>query len=730
MNQPSSKRDTSRITRRQRTTSAVRRSTLELVRIYVASSAYSAAKETLEQLPTNGWDEEAHLLRAETLIGMGELTEATRVLGTVSIPRTERFERKGRVRPRHGQAASTPVRLAKKPASNRPMTRRQHLDLWRFLLQLRVLHRTARYDQVLQLGRAFLGTGAFADNTLLARVATVIAQSMMAVRRPSEARDLYEDVLDLYKRIHSKEGVADTLLGLANSHLLDCHWDEADALYQECRYRYEELGQSDKAIASMINLGILRAKRGDLTGGRFLLEQAQNRCDELGKSTRALSINLGLAMVLNRLGQYAAARERIRSVLAVARPSRKLREVGLALEFLGEGYLGEGRLEKAGRTLSLGLRIASKVSPRGDIVFEIRRRLADLARQTGNLENARVLANEADADARDYGDEFERAAIQRVLAEIDLDTGDLISSRRRCELAAEMLDRLGETIERAQVRSVLRELDQAEGIEIAKVPPLTQQTVSPLPTEERSNVRDLTCHREGDHLTKDDLRLARALGIVTRNRSLLQTLILAQKVAPLPVSILVFGEPGSGAERIARLVHEWSLRDGLYIPLHCSDAPARLLESEVFGSSTAPGGLLAASEGGTLFLDQVNELAPSVQNRLLSLYESGKAVTTRIVSVVRSNPKGRSTVGLHDGLKHHLGQVVLEIPPLRERPEDIPDQVELLLEQARRRYGKEIPTPPQSWIDECRCHDWPGNLAELRQVVENYVAGQRETAAE
>src|SRR5690606_22715079 len=128
---------------------AERKVMLELARIYVSSSASTAALETLDRLPRNGWDEEARLLRAEALIGLGNFAEAESLLGAPLLPEL-------RTSPSPAPAVSRGALQLGGPR-RRPLSRVERFGLWRFLLQMRVLHRTGRSEQVLGLGRAFFG---------------------------------------------------------------------------------------------------------------------------------------------------------------------------------------------------------------------------------------------------------------------------------------------------------------------------------------------------------------------------------------------------------------------------------------------------------------------------------------------------------------------------------------------------------------------------------------------
>ena len=389
---------------------AERKVMLELARIYVSSSASTAALETLDRLPRNGWDEEARLLRAEALIGLGNFAEAESLLGAPLLP-----ELRTSPSPAQTSPASSRSALQLGGPRRRPLSRVERFGLWRFLLQMRVLHRTGRSEQVLGLGRAFFGRPGAPTCIYVARIGSVMAQAMLSQNRPSEARELYEQVLDVYRKLQSREGIADALFGIANTHLLDCHWDEADALYQECRYRYEELGQSDKALAATINLGVLRVKRGEFTSGRILLEQALDRTAQIGSKARTTTIYLGLAMAESRCGSPGMAVPHLLAGIREARRTGNRRAQALFLEFLGELRLARGDLERARRALLLGLRIARTIAVHGDVVFEIERRLAEVALQQGSLREARKRATDSARDGHRFGDNYEVAVAGRVV---------------------------------------------------------------------------------------------------------------------------------------------------------------------------------------------------------------------------------------------------------------------------------------------------------------------------
>jgi tetratricopeptide (TPR) repeat protein len=422
-----------------------RRGTRKLARIYLDASAPAAALEALSGLGSKSSDRETMLLRAEAMLGLGRAPEADALLGRVIIPLPSAAD----TAPSLHEVAILPRWTVDTP--ERRMSRRDRLDLSRFLLQLRVLHRTGRYRFVVGLGRAFFSTRDLAPGVLVARIASVVAQSMLALRRPVEARALYGNVLALYDGLHSDEGVADTLLGMANTLLLECRWNEADKLYEEANSRYRRMGQLDKALACMVNLGVLRVTRGDLASGRALLLQALDQCTRAGDERRMSTVHLGLALAEIRVGDFAAARPRLLGALRRARLGNVPRDRALACRLLGLLFIHLRRFRRAHLVLAAGLSIAREIAPDGDLCFEILRTQAELALTERRMREARRLAEESQALSLAYGDMCEAAAAERTFAECDAAEGHIETALGRIRSARSLLGRLGETYERARL---------------------------------------------------------------------------------------------------------------------------------------------------------------------------------------------------------------------------------------------------------------------------------------
>ena len=213
------------------------------------------------------------------------------------------------------------------------------------------------------------------------------------------------------------------------------------------------------------------------------------------------------------------------------------------------------------------------------------------------------------------------------------------------------------------------------------------------------------------------------------------------KAAPTNSRILIQGENGTGKEVLARLIHEQSQRrDKRFQELNCAAVPADMLESELFGcvQGSSPQavkdkkGKFLMADGGTLFLAEIGELRPTTQARLVRVIEEQKiepqgstdpiAVDTRLIAATSKNLKelvGQKT--FREDLFFKLNVIPLTVPPLRDRPEDIPLLIDNFLRYFAAEYGKKPKTMSPEALEAFRNYHWPGNVSELMNVIERFV---------
>jgi len=211
-----------------------------------------------------------------------------------------------------------------------------------------------------------------------------------------------------------------------------------------------------------------------------------------------------------------------------------------------------------------------------------------------------------------------------------------------------------------------------------------------------------------------------------------------EMVAPTRGRVLILGESGSGKELVARMVHQLSDRaNGPFIEMNCAAIPDELIESELFGhvkgSFTGAhedrAGKFELADGGTLFLDEIADMTPHTQAKVLRVLQeqrftpigSGKTahVDVRVVAATNKDLDEEIAHGrFRQDLFYRLNVIPLKLPPLRERPEDIPELCAHFFETFSREYGRQ---PPRLDDDAMAClqhHAWPGNVRELRNVIE------------
>lgn len=226
--------------------------------------------------------------------------------------------------------------------------------------------------------------------------------------------------------------------------------------------------------------------------------------------------------------------------------------------------------------------------------------------------------------------------------------------------------------------------------------------------------------------------------VVHRSGAMADVVTVARRVASADSSLLILGETGVGKERLARSIHYESARaSGPFVPVNCGAIPEGLLESELFGHEQgAFSGAVRARRGhfevahrGTLFLDEIGELPLHLQVKLLRVLEDrhiqrlgserAERIDVRILAATNRNleeeVEGRR---FRADLYYRLAVVTLSIPPLRERPEDVPDLVDRYMGYFRRTMGKHVDGVADEALAALVRHDWPGNVRELINVLE------------
>ena len=255
-----------------------------------------------------------------------------------------------------------------------------------------------------------------------------------------------------------------------------------------------------------------------------------------------------------------------------------------------------------------------------------------------------------------------------------------------------------------------------------------------------AQVRELS--RENKQLKKEIRRRdsSQTIRPVGKNRAFLEVLKLAETVAPTDSTILITGESGTGKEVVARYIHQLSEREnGPFISINCGALPENLLESELFGhvKGSFTGavrdkqGLLEAARGGTFFLDEIGEMSPALQVKLLRALQEREivpvgatepaAIDVRVIAATNRDLEQEIRRGtFRSDLYYRLNVITLHLPPLRERRDDVAVLAEYFIQRmtAEQHNGRAPLQLDEEALAALQRYDWPGNVRELENALE------------
>lgn len=240
---------------------------------------------------------------------------------------------------------------------------------------------------------------------------------------------------------------------------------------------------------------------------------------------------------------------------------------------------------------------------------------------------------------------------------------------------------------------------------------------------------------------QQEIKLAENTEIIGQSEALRRVLQMVEQVAPLDTTVLILGETGTGKELLARAIHNASQRrDHKLVKVNCATLPGELIESELFGhekgaftgATARRTGRFEIANGGTIVLDEVGELPLELQAKLLRVLQEGEfepvgssrtvRVDVRIVAATNRDLEEEVRHGtFRSDLYYRLSIFPITVPPLRERKNDIPLLVRHYVKEFSLKFGKEIEAISQETMAALKNYPWPGNIRELRNVVERAV---------
>jgi len=262
-------------------------------------------------------------------------------------------------------------------------------------------------------------------------------------------------------------------------------------------------------------------------------------------------------------------------------------------------------------------------------------------------------------------------------------------------------------------------------------------------------------HLHAHQLEEENLLLKRALhsqhsfsSIIGRSAVMVDLFRMIETVSATTSTVLITGESGTGKELVARAVHSHSSRrDRPFVALNCGAVPETLLESELFGhmrgaftgADTNKKGLIEAAEGGTIFLDEIGEMNATMQVKLLRVLQERRfrrlggteetIADIRIIAATNQDlPRLVAEGRFREDLFYRINVIQMHLPPLRDRPEDVPLLAEHFLAKFAEQMHKPVRSISHDALELLERHSWPGNVRELENVIERAVALERSAA--
>jgi DNA-binding NtrC family response regulator len=551
-----------------------------------------------------------------------------------------------------------------------------------------------------------------------------------------------------------------------------CRWAASEDAAQRAVSGFASIGNAFQQAHALRSLAITQWKRGK-SGEALRTLQSSLVDSAIDSPSRQKNYNdLLHALILLHTGRHDQAREQLEQVRASLRPNEDVRPRMLVVEYLGDVDLEQGNAEPALALYNEALTQALALVPRGDIVAELRRRIAECHLLLGRPAEAKQEAVAALELCREIRERYDEAATYRVLALAcaklgqpdeakqhfaqgfatfdDIETpyewgklwmsyGDWLSSEvepgyGNLSHALEAYRSAVEHFERMEAQARLAEArGRVESLERR----MREENEAYVPSELRP--RPARRPKVNAELARRAQWALDTFGLVTRSEGILEMLEDVARVAVTDLPVLVLGESGTGKELIAQGVHRLSGRVGEFLAINSSAVPETMLESEFFGHMKGAFtnaladkvGLFEAAHEGTIFLDEVGEMSVDLQAKLLRYLETGimrrvggtrdiRANVRVIAATNRSRDEMQKGSGFRSDLYYRLAHAIYTLPPLRQRGDDVELLVDHYLAEFNRVARRHV-TLSDAARSRLVDHGWPGNVRQLRSVIQKMV---------
>ncbi len=566
------------------------------------------------------------------------------------------------------------------------------------------------------------------------------------------AKNLISESIVIFEALQDREKVAEGLTDLAYCYWREGAFDEARMILRDALSRFGDTQSEQKAIA-LLRVTVIENSAERFNDSLRALDQAAQIIKSSNNQTLKGRFHVQLATALKNLGVSENREEYIdRALIEYSAASFHFKQAGhthyraRVESNLGALFLTAAKFSEAYEHLDHARRLFVNLKDSGSIAQVDETRARALLAQGRNIEAEKVIRSAVRT--------LERSGERAILAEALITQGVALArlgqhyqSQQTFKHAIEIASNAG-NIEGAGLAALTIIEELGRRLTHDEIRDIYQYADRLLANSQhpKTLIRLRLCARrilETEHIPSE---ASDALNFIHASEQTGMLLRDARRIAITNNPVLITGETGTGKEVLARLIHEWSGRTGEFVAINCAALPDSLIESQLFGHMRGSftgaianyPGVVREAAGGTLFLDEIAELSAGHQAKLLRLIEHGEInsigatmperVDVRIVAASNRNLKGQIRKGrFRNDLLYRLNIFHLEIPPLRERPEDILILASHFMHEASIRYRKQVTFTPEA-ITAMRLLPLQGNVRELRTLIERTMLTAKDGA--
>ncbi len=577
----------------------------------------------------------------------------------------------------------------------------------------------------------------FSDRTdLFGRAKFIVGWRESALGNLHESQEHLIEAYASFLRCKDYKNAARALNRLAYVQLKSGNTAAATSSLRSCLKAYSGLNMVEAAVSVAHNLAHVQVSMGQLR--EALLSYSRFSADTLPRTSKPhILYNIMSAIPHALKGDIKTARKTI----AKAKPylDDYPREKAIYFENLGLINILDGKYAQAEEALQQGLELSLKIAPESALVSQIKRLFGDLYVAMQQWDKAEKYTREGLKVAEKIGERIEIAACWRILARIENHQGNTDKAREWFRKAIELFSVIGANYELAVTRylagvSGLYQNGERQAFLWMAREYFAEEEVKPY----LQKVDTALAAYGSAEPPIGDISPDGAPTIIAASPAMKKALLLARRVAPSNMTVLLTGETGTGKDLLARYIHHYSGFQGEFVPVNTAAIPNDLAEAELFGhckgaftsAHSDRVGLIEQADGGTLYLNEIADASPQFQAKLLEVIEtrqvrrlgdnSSRPLSVRIIAATNHDLQqcvadGRFRLDLY----HRLHEIPIHLPPLSERSEDIPALVEYFLGCGGcscRTNGNAEAIERLGFLFSVL--DYPGNVRELKYRVE------------